>query len=87
MFAIINLAYFAYGAGYALIRNTKAATSVACPWPFPEVKVYDPNGFYEEEGQPGPYFPGIWSGWQSAQSGRPDVEAPADGGRCAPTGG
>ena len=87
MFAIINLAYFAYGAGYALIRNTKAATSVACPWPFPEVKVYDPNGFYEENGEPGPYFPGIWSGWQSAQSGRPEVDAPADGGRCAPDGG
>ena len=86
MFAIINLAYFAYGAGYAFIRDTKAATSVACPWPFPEVKVYDPNGFYEENGEPGPYFPGNWSGWQSAQSGRPDVDAPADGGRCAPDG-
>ena len=55
--------------------------------PSPRSKVYDPNGFYEENGQPGPYFPGIWSGWQSAQSGRPDVEAPADGGRCAPDGG
>jgi hypothetical protein len=86
MFAVINVAYFAYGAGYALIRTTGAATSVACPWPFPEAKVYDPQGFYEENGQPGPYFPGIWSGWQSAQpDGRPDVE-PADGGRCADDG-
>jgi hypothetical protein len=84
MFAIINVAYFAYGAGYALIRDTKAATSVACPWPFPETKVYDPQGFYEEAGQPGPYYPGIWAGWESAQSGRPQVEPPADGGRCAP---
>ena len=56
--------------------------SVACPWPYPEAKVYDPNGFYEEAGQPGPFFPGIWAGWQSAQSGRPDVDPPADGGRC-----
>jgi hypothetical protein len=46
--------------------------------------VYDPNGFYEKAGQPGPYFSGNWSGWQSAQSGRPDVQTPADGGRCAP---
>jgi hypothetical protein len=84
MFVIVNVAYFAYGAGFALIRATKAATSVACPWPFPESKVYDPNGFYEESGQPGPYFPGIWAGWPSAQSGRPDVEPPTDGGRCAP---
>jgi hypothetical protein len=84
MFAIINVAYFAYGAGYAAIRASKAATSVACPWPFPEAKVYDPNGFYEQNGQPGPYFPGVWDEWQSAQSGRPDVDPPADGGRCAP---
>jgi hypothetical protein len=82
MFAIINVAYFCYGAGYALIRTTGSATSVACPWPFPEAKVYDPQGYYEEAGEPGPYFPGIWAGWQSAQSGRPDVEPPADGGRC-----
>jgi hypothetical protein len=84
MFVIVNVAYFAYGAGFALIRTTKAATSVACPWPFPEAKVYDPNGFYEENGQPGPHFPGIWAGWPSAQSGRPDVEPPRDGGRCTP---
>ena len=86
MFVVVNVAYFAYGAGFALIRATKSATSVACPWPFPEAKVYDPNGFYEEAGQPGPYFPGIWSGWPSAQPGRPDVEPPEDGGRCG-TGG
>lgn len=82
MFAVVNVAYFAYGAEFALIRASKAATSVACPWPFPEAKVYDPNGFYEEEGQPGPYFPGIWSEWPSAQSGRPDATPPPDGGRC-----
>ncbi len=82
MFVIINLGYFAYGAGFALIRATKSATSVACPWPFPEAKVYDPNGFYERDGQAGPYSAGIWAGWQSAQAGRPHVEPPADGGRC-----
>ena len=87
MFAILNVAYLGYGAGFALIRATKAATSVACPWPFPEAKVYDPNGFYEEAGQPGPYFPGIWAGWPSAQSGRPDVTAPEDGGACGAGGG
>ncbi|HKA84962.1 MAG TPA: spirocyclase AveC family protein [Acidimicrobiales bacterium] len=87
MFAIVNVAYFAYGAGFAIIRASKAATSVACPWPYPEAKVYDPNGFYEEAGQPGPYFPGIWAGWPSAQSGRPDVDPPEGGGRCGAGGG
>lgn len=87
MFAVINLGYFLYGGGFGLIRATKSATSVACPYPFEEAKVYDPNGFYEEAGQPGPHFEGIWSGWQSAQpDGRPDVEAPADGGRCGSAG-
>ncbi|MGO9875732.1 MAG: spirocyclase AveC family protein [Acidimicrobiia bacterium] len=85
MFAILNVAYLGYGLMFATIRWTRAATSVACPWPYPEAKVYDPQGFYEKAGQPGPYFPGIWSGWESAQSGRPDVSAPANGGRCAPT--
>jgi hypothetical protein len=82
MFAIVNVAYFCYGAGFAIIRDTKAATSVACPWPFPEAKVYDPQGRYATAGQPGPYSAGLWDGWESAQSGRPGVTAPATGGRC-----
>jgi len=89
MFAVINVAYFfAYGGSYAAIKWTKTATAVACPYPFPEAKVYDPNAFYEKDGQPGPYFPGIWSGWQSGQpDGRPHVTPPADGGRCRAAGG
>jgi len=85
MFAILNVAYFMYGAGFAIIRASKLATAVACPWPFPEAKVYDPNGFYEKEGHAGPFFEGLWNGWLSAQpSGRPSMEPPADGGRCGP---
>ncbi len=84
MFAIVNVAYLVYGGAFAVIRATGSATSVACPWPFPEAKVYDPQRFYEKAGQPGPYFPGIWAGWQSGQSGRPEVSPPKDGGRCAP---
>jgi hypothetical protein len=87
MFVIVNVAYFGYGAGFAVIRASGAATSVACPWPYPEAKVYDPNGFYEESGQPGPWFPGIWAGWPSARAGRPDVSPPEDGGRCGGGGG
>jgi hypothetical protein len=85
MAGILNVAYFLYGAGFGAIRASKLASSVACPWPFPEAKVYDPNGFYEKDGQPGPFFEGHWNTWMSAQpAGRPRVEPPADGGRCGP---
>ena len=62
------------------MKVTKSATSVACPWPFEEAKVWDPQGFYEEQGQPGPFYPGIWSGWPTFQAGRPDVAVESD--RC-----
>ncbi|WP_369829668.1 hypothetical protein [Mycobacterium sp. E2479] len=66
---------------------TEAATAVACPWPYPEAKVYDPQGFYERSGQPGPYFAGLMSTWMSGQSeGRPHGHAPAGGGRCTAQG-
>ncbi len=48
MFAIINVSYFAYGAWFWVIKVSHAATSVACPWPYPEAKVYDPQGLLRE---------------------------------------
>jgi hypothetical protein len=86
MFVIINVSYFAYGAWFAIIKASHAATSVACPWPYPEAKVYDPQGFYEKAGAQGPYSVGIWSTWMSGQpQGRPDVQPhPPGEGACAP---
>jgi hypothetical protein len=85
MFLILNAAYlFLYGGSFAIIRASGAATSVACPWPYPEAKVYDPQGYYEKAGQPGPFSAGIWSGWMTGQSGRPNVTPPSNGGRCSP---
>jgi hypothetical protein len=86
MFAILMVAYAGYGGAFAIIKDTKVATSVACPWPYPEAKVYDPQGFYEKAGQAGPYSVGIWSRWETAQSGRPSVAMPAGGGRCSGAG-
>ena len=85
MFAIINVSYIAYGAWFAAIKVSKAATSVACPWPYPEAKVYDPQGFYEKAGAQGPYSVGIWSTWMSGEpNGRPHVDPPPPGtGPCA----
>ena len=86
MFVILNACYFfLYGGGFAIIRASGAATSVACPYPYPTTKVYDPQGFYEKAGQPGPYFAGIWDGWETGQSGRPNVTPPSNGGRCSPS--
>lgn len=85
MFAIINVSYFAYGAWFWAIKVSHAATSVACPWPFPEAKVYDPQGFYEKAGALGPYSVGIWSTWASGEpDGRPHVDPPPpSSGSCA----
>jgi len=84
MFVILMLAYSAYGLGFAAIRWSGKATSVACPYPYPEAKVYDPQGYYAKAGQPGPYLSGIWNGWESLHSGRPAVATAAQG-RCRPT--
>lgn len=83
LFVVLNGCYLVlYGGSFAVIRATGAATAVACPYPFPEAKVYDPQGLYEEAGQHGPYMAGIMDGWESGQSGRP-VVAPSAGGRCS----
>lgn len=84
MFVILNAAYFfLYGGSFGIIRGSGAATSVACPWPYPEAKVYDPQGYYAQAGQPGPYSAGIWAGWATGQSGRPSTPTAANG-RCSP---
>ena len=85
MFAILNVAYFFYGAGFAAIRASGLATAVACPYPYPEAKVYDPQGYYEREGQPGPYFEGHWNTWMTAQpDGRPGVNPVKADAYCRP---
>jgi hypothetical protein len=85
MFAILNACYLIlYGGSFGIIRASGAATSVACPYPFPEAKVYDPQGYYEKAGQPGPYFGGIMDGWETGHAGRPHVTPPSSGGRCRP---
>jgi hypothetical protein len=83
MAGILNVAYFVYGAGFAAIRASGLATAVACPWPYPEAKVYDPQGLYEREGQAGPFFEGHWNGWMTAQpNGRPATNPVKEDGSC-----
>jgi hypothetical protein len=85
MFVIINMAYMAYGAAFTLIKWTHTATSVACPWPYPEAKTFDPQGFYQRYGQPGPYSAGIMSTWVTGQpDGRPSLAPGLGPHRCGP---
>jgi cbb3-type cytochrome oxidase subunit 3 len=86
MAGILNVAYFVYGAGFAAIRASKLATAFSCPWPYPEAKAYDPQGFYEREGQVGPFSEGHWSHWMTAQpDGRPTVNPVKADGSCRPS--
>ena len=71
MFAILNIAYFCYGGSFAIIRATGAATSVACPWPFPEAKVYDPQGFYAKPGSRDRTWRGSGTGGSPLSPGGP----------------
>ncbi len=88
MLVIVNAAYLVYGAAFTAIKWSGAATSVACPWPYPDAKAFDPQGYYEKNGQQGPFSAGIWSKWMSGQpDGRPNVKPPANGGRCGPNNG
>jgi hypothetical protein len=85
MFGILNIAYFMYGGAFATIRASGMATAVACPYPYPEAKVYDPQGYYEREGQPGPYFGGRWNTWMTGQpDGRPKVNPLKANASCLP---
>ena len=87
MFGILNVAYFCYGGAFALIRASGLNTSMACPWPYPEAKVYDPQGYYEREGQPGPYFEGYWNRITIGNpDGRPKVNPLKQAPACLPGG-
>lgn len=84
MIVTLNLAFMIFISCFYTVRVTGLATSVACPWPYPESVVFDPNGYYEREGQPGPYWEGRMNNWFAGQpDGRPtNIEKISD--RCSP---
>jgi hypothetical protein len=85
MLIIVNVFYLVYGLAFASFKWTRISTSVACPWPYPEAKVYDPQGYYGQNGAQGPYSVGIWSNWEMAQPhGCPTVTLSSVSDRCAP---
>ncbi|WP_319447710.1 MULTISPECIES: spirocyclase AveC family protein [unclassified Mycobacterium] len=45
-FVVITLATALYTGAFALVRLSGTPTSVACPWPYQDTVVYDPDGLY-----------------------------------------
>ncbi len=60
--AVMSVVYAAYGLCFAIIRISGAASAVAIPWRYPETSVYDPQGYFQKAGSPGPFYVGTCSG-------------------------
>ncbi len=84
MTLVLNIAMISFSSAFWLVRATGAASIVACPWPYPQAKTWDPRGYYEAQGAPGPFTAGNASSWQIGQpDGRPtDIAVASD--RCDP---
>lgn len=84
MAIILNVAMMSFSSAFWLARTTGAASVVACPWPYPEAKTWDPRGYYQSQGAPGPFTAGKASTWQIGQpEGRP-TEITVESDRCNP---
>jgi len=76
MAAVLNVCFVCFSTSFYLARVSGAASSVACPWPYPEAKVWDPQGLYQASGQQGPFTAGTESTWLIGQpNGRPTHRA------------
>lgn len=84
MTLVLNVAMISFSSAFWLVRATGAASTVACPWPYPQAKTWDPRGRYESQGAPGPFTAGAASTWQIGQpAGRPtDIVVQSQ--RCNP---
>jgi hypothetical protein len=62
--AVMSVVYIGYGLSFGIIRATGIATSTAQHWRYPEAKVFDPQGYYQRDGETGPFMIGTWAGWE-----------------------
>ncbi|NKQ55468.1 spirocyclase AveC family protein [Amycolatopsis sp. K13G38] len=51
--SIIALSYVICLSGMAVLRFTGQADELARPWPYQDTQVYDPDGLYQQSGEPG----------------------------------
>jgi hypothetical protein len=63
-FALMSAVYLCYGAAFTAVRISGIATTTAQPWPMVQTATYDPQGYYERSGAPGPFVTGTWGGWE-----------------------
>lgn len=84
MVVVLNVAMMSFSSAFWLARTTGAASIVACPWPYPQAKTWDPRGYYESQGAPGPFTAGRASGWQIAQPGGRPTKITVESDRCKP---
>jgi hypothetical protein len=61
--AVMSVVYVGYGLSFGIVRATGIATSTAQHWRYPETKVFDPQGYYQRNGETGPFMIGTWAGW------------------------
>jgi hypothetical protein len=84
MTLVLNIAMISFSSAFWLVRTTDAASTVACPWPYPQAKIWDPRGHYEAQGAPGPFTAGNAASWQIGQpDGRP-THITVESDRCDP---
>jgi hypothetical protein len=62
--AVMSVVYVGYGLSFGIIRATGIATSPAQHWRYPEANVFDPQGYYQRNGERGPFMNGTWAGWE-----------------------
>ena len=84
MAVTLNIAMICFSSTFWLARTTGAASTVACPWPYPSAKTWDPQGYYESQGAPGPFTAGVADSWQIGQPGGRPADIVAESERCNP---
>lgn len=62
--AVMSVVYVGYGLSFGIMRATGIATSTALHWRYPETKVFDPQGYFQANGEAGPFMIGTWAGWE-----------------------
>ncbi|WP_428338916.1 spirocyclase AveC family protein [Mycobacterium sp.] len=62
--SVMGPLFLTYLIGFGLARVAGVQDTPAQPWPYPETKVFDPQGFYRDHGEPGPFMVGSWTGFE-----------------------
>ncbi len=83
MAVALNIAMFSFSTSFWAARATGAAATVACPWPYPTAKTWDPRGYYETQSAPGPFTTGAASTWQIGQPGGRPSHIEEESSRCS----